>query len=91
MPESQTRIMVQVISSASRNQVVGLVNDILKVKIAAPPVEGKANKKLIEFLSDCLGISKSRLNIAKGETSRKKVVVIEGLDGEEVRKRLSPD
>lgn len=90
MTESQTRIMVQVLPSASHNQVVGLVNDILKVKIAAPPVEGKANKKLIEFLSDCLGISKSRLTIVKGDASRKKIVAIEGLDGEEVRKRLSP-
>ena len=88
--ESQTRIVVQVQSNASRNEVMGCADGVWKVKVSAPPVEGKANKKLIEFLSDCLGVSKSRISIVKGETSRNKVVAIEGLDGEEVRKRLFP-
>ena len=88
-PVSQTRITVQVQPYASRNEVAGFIDSVLKVRIAAPPVEGKANKKLIEFLSECLGVSKSRLSIVKGETGRKKVIAVEGLGWEEVMKRLS--
>jgi uncharacterized protein len=88
-PVSQTKITVQVQPRASRNEVAGFIDGVLKVKIAAPPVEGKANKKLVEFLSECLGVSKSRLNIVKGEKGRNKVIAIEGLGWEEVVKRLS--
>lgn len=86
----QSKIVVQVHANASRNEVVGMVGGVLKVKIAAPPVEGKANKRLIEFLCARLEVSKSRISIIKGETSRNKIIVVEGLDGDEVMKRLLP-
>jgi len=89
VPARQTRITVRVYPNASRNEVAGFTGDVLKVKIAAPPVDRKANKKLVDFLSECLNVSKSRLSIVKGETGRNKVIAIEGLDRAEVVKRLS--
>jgi len=75
-----TRLIVQVHPNARRNEIKGLVEDVLHISIAAPPVEGKANRELIEFLSGLLGIGKSNITIEKGATSRRKVIVIEGVD-----------
>ncbi len=57
---------------SSRNMVVGLHGDALKVKLTAPPVEGAANKMCIKFFSKILGVSKSSIAIASGQTSRTK-------------------
>jgi len=62
----------------------------LRVKVAAPPVKGKANKELIAFLAQKLGLSKGDLTIIKGHTSRNKVMAIAGLTQEEIARRLSP-
>ncbi len=62
--------------------------ETLHVKIAAAPEKGKANKELIDFLSERLDVRKSSIQIVKGETSRNKVVSIEGLDGAEAIRRL---
>ena len=70
--------------------MVGLVDGVLRVKIAAPPIRGKANKELIAFLSRLLGVGKGSVNIIKGHTTGSKVVVIDGLSREEVMKRLLP-
>lgn len=64
---------------AKRNEVVGMHGDAVKIKIKAPPVEGKANEALIEFLADTLGIAKSKIEIIRGHTSRQKLVSIGGL------------
>ena len=71
-----------------QNTVVRLENGIWHIKIAAPPVEGKANKELVEFLSEVLGVSKSHITIEKGLTSRKKLIVVEGVTEAEVTKQL---
>jgi uncharacterized protein (TIGR00251 family) len=59
------------------------------VKIASPPVEGKANERLIEFLSRTLAVRKSRLRVIKGNTSRSKLIGISGLAQDEITLRLS--
>ncbi len=82
--EIQTRITVQVQPGASRSQVKDFKEGILYIRIAAPPVEGKANRELIEFLSEILEVSKSRITIEKGLTGKKKVVLITGLTQERV-------
>lgn len=71
------RIYVQ--PGASKNEVKGFFGDParLKVKIKAPPVEGAANAEVIKFFSDLLGISKSKIEILRGETSRKKDLLID--------------
>jgi len=70
--------------------MVAFADGVLRVKIAALPIKGKANKELIAFLSRLLGVGKGSVNIIKGHTTGSKVVVIDGLSREEVMKRLLP-
>ena len=71
-----TRITVRVIPNASRSEIVGKENSVWKVRLAAPPVEGKANDALIDFLADVLELAPSTIAIAKGQSSKSKVVEI---------------
>ena len=80
-------ILVQ--PNAGRNEVVGFEDGALRVKIAAPPVKGRANRELVDFLSKRLGVSKGSITIEKGLTSRKKLIAIEGLSQDEISKRLA--
>jgi len=86
----ETRILLHVQPGASRNEVVSFTGGVLRVRIAAPPVRDKANKELIAFLSQILGVSKGALAIIKGHTSKNKVIAIDGLSQEMVMKRLLP-
>ena len=85
--KEKVRIVVQVQPSAGQNQVLGLKDGVWQVKIAAPPIKGKANTELIKLLSDILEVSKSSLTIEKGMTSKRKVVCISGLTEKEVIRR----
>jgi uncharacterized protein (TIGR00251 family) len=67
---------VHVQPGASRNQILGLHGDALKLKLTAPPVEGRANKACIEFLSDVLNVPKSGLEIVMGQSNRLKRIRI---------------
>jgi uncharacterized protein (TIGR00251 family) len=64
---------------APKNEIVGFANGVWKIKIAAPPVEGKANKELIDYLSEVLDVAKSSITIIKGEKGRDKTILIVGL------------
>lgn len=83
------RLSIKVTPNAGRNEITGCKEGVWLLKIGAPPDKGKANKELINFLSKKLDIKKSSILISKGETSRNKVMIIEGLAGEEITKRLS--
>ena len=72
---------------AKRNEIVGPHGDALKVRIAAPPVDNKANAALIELLSEALGVPRSAITIRHGVTSRRKIVEIAG--GPELLSRLA--
>jgi len=73
------RITVKVQPGARKNAVAGYDDGVLRLKIAAPPVEGKANKELISYLSDILDVKKSAINIEKGQASRNKLISIAGI------------
>ena len=79
---------VRVMPRASKNEIAGRVGDAIKVRLTAPPVEGKANKALIAFLAQELGVRKSQVEIVAGETSRNKVICVLGLSPAEVEERL---
>jgi len=68
---------VRVQPGARKNAVEGLLAGRLKLRIAAPAVEGKANKAVLEFLARVLKVRKSQLSILRGETSREKTVRVE--------------
>ena len=88
MKEEKTVIWVRVQPNANRNELLGFKDGVWQVKIAVPPVKGKANQELIKFLSAILGISKSHLTIEKGLTSRQKAIGISGLTQDQVREQL---
>ena len=62
---------------AKRTDIAGLHGEALKIRLAAPPVEGKANAALRRFLADAFGVPLQRVSILRGESSRQKVVRIE--------------
>jgi len=72
-------LKVRVEPRSSRAEVVGIMGDALKVKLTSAPVDGAANRQLVEVLSKFFSIKKSAVRILKGETSKNKVVELEGL------------
>jgi len=85
---TEVKISLRVYPNATRNEVIGFADGVLRVKISAPPVKGKANRELLAFFSQLLGISQGALTITKGYTSRNKTVAVDGLSQEELLKRL---
>lgn len=79
---------VRVVPRASKNEIAGVHGDALKVRLTAPPVEGRANEALIAFLAQRLGVRKSQVEIVAGGTSRRKMVRVSGLSTQEVETRL---
>ena len=77
-------IMVRVIPRASKSEVVGIVDGNLKVRIAAPPVDGAANAELIKLLSRHFNVAKRDIAIISGDTSRIKKVRVGGLDDRQI-------
>ena len=82
-------LRLKVYPNAGRSEVTGFTDGVLHIRVAAPPVKGKANEELAAFLSQALGLSKSSLNIIKGHTSRNKVMAIAGLSQEDIINRLT--
>ncbi len=74
MKEMTLKVYLQ--PKSSKNQVVGPYRDGIKVKVTAPPVEGKANEALIKFLAKEFKISASSIEILKGRNSREKMIMI---------------
>lgn len=87
--EGRLRIDVRVQPRASRDQVMGIEEGCLKIKLMAPPVEGEANHALISFLSKTLDIRKKDIEILRGDTARRKLVELRGITRSELESRLS--
>jgi uncharacterized protein len=83
-----TTFMVRVTPRASRTAVSGVAGDgsdaALKIALHAPPIEGRANTALIEFLSELLGTPRSTIEIAGGQHGRKKRIIVHGRSATEV-------
>ncbi len=69
---------------AKKTEFAGRHGDALKIRLAAPPVDGKANEALIKFIADTLKLPKSAVNLKSGQTSRRKVVEVQGATSEAV-------
>lgn len=82
-------IRIKVVPKASRSQVVGWEEDLLKVRVAAVPEKGKANKELIRLLSKVLSVPKTSIRVIAGETGRLKRIEVEELSDEELRNRMN--
>ena len=84
------QLSVRVQPGARREAVVGIYGDALKIAIAAPAVDGKANDALIRFLATWLSVSRSQIAIVTGLTSRSKVVRITGITADELQRKVTP-
>lgn len=86
--EGGVRLSIRVTPRSSRNAVLGVEADAIKIKLTAPPVEGAANAALIDFVADWLGVRKSAVSILSGDKARHKVVRVGGLTVDQVQAKL---
>ena len=82
------RISVKVSPNAAKNEVVGYSDGVLQVKVKAPPVKGKANRELLAFLGRRLDVGRGSIKIVMGNTSRRKLLAIDGLSQQTAINRL---
>ncbi len=82
-------LAVRVTPGAKRNAVTAFKEGVWDIKIAAPPVGGRANEELVALLSKKLDIRRNSLNVIKGQSSRNKLVSVSGMSQKEIARRLS--
>ncbi|MGP8247162.1 MAG: DUF167 domain-containing protein [Bryobacteraceae bacterium] len=83
------RITVKVQPRARRSETAGRMGDAWKIRLAAPPVEGKANQECIRLLAELAGVPRAAVRIVRGETARTKLIEIDGIEQAELERRLS--
>jgi uncharacterized protein (TIGR00251 family) len=88
MEEAPVFLKVLLQPRASRDGIVGMHGDALKVKVTAPPLEGRANKALKKLLAERLGLPPSRIEITTGQRSREKILKISGIAKEQIERTL---
>ena len=86
--KARARIAVKVQPRAKQTALAEKMGDAYKLRLAAPPVDGKANEACIRFFADRFGVAPSAVRIVQGLSSRMKVVEIEGVDPAEVERIL---
>lgn len=74
---------------AKKTDVAGVHGDALKIRLAAPPVDGKANAALISFVADRLGLAKSAVSLKSGQASRRKVLEVNNAPADSAQRLLS--
>ncbi len=77
---NRVRISVYVQPRASKTAIAGMHDGAIKIRLAAPPVDGAANAALIEFIAERFGVARSRVRLVSGASARRKVIEIEGVD-----------
>ena len=84
--KADTIITIRVIPRAKKSEISQVLDDgTIKIRLTAPPVEGKANQALVRFLADVFDISPSNIEIISGVKGRKKIVLIEGINQKTAR------
>lgn len=81
-------IAIKAVPGSRKTQIVGPLGDRLKVKVAAPPEDGKANAAICELLADALGLRAKQVTVVQGHTHPEKTVRVEGLSAAAVRASL---
>ncbi|MBS2034402.1 YggU family protein [bacterium] len=83
-------IKVRVIPNAHKSSLVGMQDGVLVVRLTAPPVDGKANAALLEFLAEQLKLRKQQVQLKSGQKSRHKVVKVQGIGRAELERLVPP-
>jgi len=89
MPPVRLEVYVQ--PRASRTELAGTHDGMIKIRIAAPAVENAANRALLDFVAQQLGIAKRCVRVISGGTSRRKLLEIDGVTAEAIAERLGPE
>jgi uncharacterized protein len=86
--EAQNAVIlhVKLIPRAKQNEIVGIEGDALKIRLNAPPVQGRANEALVQFLADILDIPRANVEIVHGAASRHKVLRLHGVSAQELER-----
>ncbi|MBU4370600.1 MAG: YggU family protein [Proteobacteria bacterium] len=89
--ETETGVVfrIRVVPRALRREPVGIRDDALKLRITAPPVEGKANRECVRMLAELLGVKRTQVAIISGHASRTKTVAVEGVKAKEIAARIA--
>jgi uncharacterized protein (TIGR00251 family) len=82
------RLAVHVQPRARRTEAAGLHGDAVKVRVAAPPVDGAANEELARYVAERVGVARAAVRVVAGASSRRKVVEVEGVSTEAARRAL---
>ncbi len=88
MSASAARLKVKVVPGASRTEIVGRLGAALKVRVAAPPEGGQANREVVALLAAKVGLPVAAVSVVSGQSSPAKVVAFQGLDEATLRVRL---
>jgi uncharacterized protein (TIGR00251 family) len=90
--EGGIRLAVQIMPNAKKSEVSGLFDDVLKIRLQAQPIDGKANEVLVHYLAKLLDVPKSAVFLTHGHTGRRKIIEVRAsrLTVEMVRKLLLP-
>ena len=84
----RARIDVRLTPRGGRDRIDGWDGDVLRVRVAAPPAEGRANEAMMRLVAKALGVPPSRVTLVAGAQSRTKVVEVDGLTAAEIRSRI---
>lgn len=87
--ENGVTFSVKVVPRSKRDEIAGMENDAVKIRLNAPPVEGRANEALIRFLAARLDVGRAQIEIVHGATSRTKLIRVRGITGARVQERLT--
>ena len=81
-------VKVKIVPCSSKNKIVGVYNDALKITVTTPPVEGKANKKCIAYLAKYFDVAKSKIEIISGKNSKNKLIKIYDISQENFLEKI---
>jgi uncharacterized protein (TIGR00251 family) len=84
----KTRLSLKVNAGARRTEFAGRHGDAWKLKVAAPPVDGKANTAIVKFIAKLAGVPASRVSIVSGDTSSSKLIEIDGIDSDALNRAI---
>ena len=87
-PQPSARLKVKVVPGSSRDEIVGWLGDAFKIKVTAPPEKGRANEAVMDLLAERLGLSADAIAVASGHSSPSKIIAINGMDDEAIKKAL---
>lgn len=86
---AQARIEVRLRPRGHADELIGIVDGVLQARVSAPPVDGRANEALCRLVAKRAGVAPSRVSVVRGEKSRDKLLLVEGIDRDQLLRTLA--